>query len=67
MSEWMKTGSAECRNGVLSGMYSPEATASQGTQVVPPTFVYSSRHMLICTAAVIAERGGSSMGVRLML
>jgi len=42
MSEWMKTGCADCRNGVLSGMYSPEAAALQGVQVLPPAFVYSS-------------------------
>lgn len=42
MCEWMKTGCADCRNGVLSGMYSPEAAARQGSSVAPPTFVYSS-------------------------
>lgn len=42
MSEWMKTGCEECRNGVLSGMYSPEAAARQGRPVAPPSFTYSS-------------------------
>lgn len=42
MSEWMKTGCEECRNGVLSGMYSPEAAARQGLEVSPPNFVYNS-------------------------
>lgn len=42
MSEWMKTGCEQCRNGVLSGMYSPETAARQGRPVAPPSFIYSS-------------------------
>lgn len=42
MSEWMRTGCEECKNGVLSGMYSPEAAARQGRPVTPPSHIYSS-------------------------
>jgi hypothetical protein len=42
MSEWMKTGCDECRDGVLSGMYSPKAAARQGRSAAPPSFTYSS-------------------------
>lgn len=42
MSDWMENGCAECRTGVLSGMYSPEAAARQGRSIAPPTFIYRS-------------------------
>lgn len=38
----METGCIECRRGVLSGMYAPEAAARQGIQAAPPSFVYCS-------------------------
>lgn len=38
----MKAGCEECRNGVLSGMYSPAAAARQGKETTRPTLVYSS-------------------------
>lgn len=54
MSEWMKTGCEECRNGVLSGMYSPEVAGRLGRQVMRPTVVYSSiaahAHLYHCGA-----------------
>lgn len=40
--DWMKNGCDECRQGVLSGMYSPEAAAKFQLPVKPPTFVYTS-------------------------
>jgi len=39
---WMKNGCEECRGGVLSGMYSPEAAARFQLPVKPPTFVFTS-------------------------
>jgi hypothetical protein len=42
MSVWMKAGCEECRNGVLPGMYTPEAAARQQKEVAPPTYVCSS-------------------------
>lgn len=39
---WMKNGCEECRSGVLSGIYSPEAAARLQLPLKPPTFVYTS-------------------------
>jgi hypothetical protein len=40
--DWVKKGCDDCRQGALSGMYSPEAAAKFQLPVEPPTFVYTS-------------------------
>jgi len=42
MGEWMKQGCSSCRQGVLSGMYSPSAAEWQGVAVMPPSYVGTS-------------------------
>jgi len=39
MYDWQTQGCKACRDGVLSGMYSPIAAARAGVQVSPPSFV----------------------------
>ena len=40
--EWMQKGCDACRQGVLSGMYSPEVATKFQLPVAPPTFTYRS-------------------------
>jgi hypothetical protein len=39
MSTWDTQGCSRCRQGVLSGMYSPEAAVRHGLELLPPAHV----------------------------
>ena len=42
MSTWNDQGCQQCRQGVLSGMYSPEVAKRQGMELMPPAYVMTS-------------------------